>query len=401
MAAKCQPGRFRVAANLYLRVARKVDGSLGRAWVLIYQSPKSGKRVEMGLGPTELVPMAQAKELALQHRIAIMNGRCPLEERRAAAPHHRRPRAIRFREVVDLFIANHSVGWRSKRHGEEFVHSLERHAYPVLGDLPVASIGKAEVTQILEAIWFKNPTTASRVRARIERVLDFAKTRDWRAGENPARWKGLLETVFPAPRKVRPVKSFAALPWEELPALWSEIRDREDLPALALQLTFLTCLRSNEALGGKWSEIDLGAGLWRIPGTRMKRGFEHWVPLSSAALAVLDKLAALRQGDLLFPGVRSGKPLGHGIMLELLAKLRPGVTVHGTVRAGFRSWARGARVCDRDVAEEVLAHVRARGVDETERAYQRDLVLPLRAAVGERWAQFLEGGEAKIIPLRA
>jgi integrase len=385
-------GRHRVAPNLYLVVAQKASGTVSRAWVMIYRSPKSGLRAEMGLGPVELVSVPRAKGLALQHRMAIGEGRCPLEEKRAAQSDRRRVRVLTFGQVADLYIESHRAGWRSQRHGEEFAASLERHALPLLGKVSVDEIGTAEVMQVLEPIWSRSPVTASRVRGRIELILDFARTRQWRSGENPARWKGHLENLLPHHRKVKAVKHFAALDWRDLPEFWTEIGD--DLPALALRFAILTCARPGEVRGARWSEIDLGAALWTIPGERMKKGREHRVPLSRAALAILDKLAEMRQGEFLFPGVRVGQPIGRTAMLECLGKLRPGVTVHG-FRSAFRDWASEQQISS-EVAEAALAHA---VTDQVEAAYRRGDLLEPRRPVGERWAQFLI--EPKVVRLRA
>jgi integrase len=372
------PGRHRVASNLYLAI-----GANSRSWVLLYVSPQTGKRIEMGLGPAELIGLARAKELALRHRLAIIEGRDPLAERRAARPV--RENVLSFRQVAELYIAAHEASWRNPKHRAQWPATLETYAYPVLGDVAVKAVDTGGVMRVLEPIWHTKPETASRVRGRIETVLDYAAARHWRQGDNPARWKGHVENLLPKRAKVRAVVHHAALDWRELPALWAELAERDHISALALRFTLLTAVRTNEALGAVWGEIDPDGKVWTIPAARMKAAREFRVPLSTAATAVLDELAALRQGEHVFPGARVGKPLSNMAMLMALRRLRPGMTTHGTVRSGFRDWASEAGIAG-EVAEGCLAHTIA---NKVEAAYRRgDLLKPRRAAM-ERWARFL------------
>jgi integrase len=387
------PGRHRVASNLYLLI-----DETRRSWVFIYVSPATGKRREMGLGPADLVALARAKELALRHRLAVFEGRDPLEERRAARPV--KEDVLTFRQVADLYIGAHQDSWRNPKHRRQWSSTLETYAYPVLGDLAVKAVDTGAVMRVIEGIWHKKPETASRVRGRIEVVLDYATARHWRSqGDNPARWKGHIENLLPQRTKVKAVVHHSAVPWQQLPALWAELADREDISALALRFTLLTAVRTNEALGARWAEVDLERKAWTVPGERMKAGREFRVPLSTAAIAVLDQLAALRQGPHLFPGAKVGHPLSNMAMLMLLRRLRgQGSTVHG-MRSSFRDWASEHRIAG-EVAEACLAHTIE---NKTEAAYRRgDLVEP-RRAVMERWARFLTTPPAaearKVVPL--
>ena len=382
-------GRHRCARNLYL-----VVDETRRSWVMRYCSPTTGRQRDMGLGPADIISPARARELALRHRLTLSEGHDPLDERRAARP---KTKAMTFREVARLYYDAHRNGWRNAKHAAQWISSLESYAFAVLGDLEIAAIGTAEIMRVLEPVWSQKAETASRVRGRVESVLDFAKARHWRTGENPARWRGHIENLLPARRKMAAVKHLAALPWRDLPVLWSEVADRIEMPALALKFTLLTAVRTGEALGATWGEVNLGTKLWTIPAARMKAGVEHVVPLSEAAIAVLDQLAAVRLGEHVFPGARRGRPLSDRAMLMLMRKLRPGVTVHGSVRAGFRSWT-AAQGIPREMAKSALAHAAG---DKVDQAYQREKLIPERARIMSRWARFLATpkADATVLPM--
>jgi integrase len=375
-------GRHRVAKNLYLLTTRKPSGTISRSWVFIYTSPKTGRRVDMGLGSAELVSVARAKELALRHRLAILEGRDPLEERRAKRP--AKENLLTFRQVAELYHSAHERGWRSAKHGRQWSSTLEAYACPVLGDLPVVEIDTGAVMRVLEPIWHEKPETAARVRGRIETVLDYAKARHWRQGDNPAQWKGHIGNLLPPRAKVWPVKHHAALGWRDLPALWADLATRDDISALALKFTLLTAVRTNEARGARWDEFDLRQKVWTVPDERMKAGREFRVPLTAPALRMLDQLAALRQGEYLFPGARAGRPIGTNAMALTLHRLRPDSTVHG-MRSAFRDWAAEHGIAG-EVAEGCLPHAIE---NKVEAAYRRGDLLEPRRLVGERWARFL------------
>jgi integrase len=372
------PGRHAVSRNLYLIVG--AGGGNGRSWVFRYR--KDGVSHDMGLGSADVIGVRRAKELVLRHRAAIAEGHDPLAERRATRAD--RQAALTFRQVAELYIAAHEASWKSPKHRAQWTSSLETYAFPILGDLAVNAIGTAEVMRVLEPIWHEKPETGSRVRGRIETVLDYAKARHWRQGDNPARWRGHVENLLPKRRALRPTVHHAAVPWGGLPTLWTELADREDMPALALRFAILTATRTNETRGARWEEIDPDTKVWTIPAVRMKGGREHRVPLPTAAREMLGQLTALRQGNFLFPGAKAGRPIGTNAMALVLHELRPEVTVHG-MRSGFRDWAAEHGIAG-EVAEASLAHVVA---NKVEAAYRRgDLLQPRRAAM-ERWAQFL------------
>ena len=333
----------------------------------------------------DLLSVAQAKALVLKHRVAILEGHCPLAERRAARAARRRPESVTFRECADHFIKAHAGSWRSAEHARQWTVTLTRHVFPVMGHLPVGAVGTAEVMQVLEPLWHAKPETASRIRGRIEQVLDYAGSRHWRSGDNPARWRGHIANLLPSRDRLKPTKHLAAVPWPELPALWRALdgHDRQ-IPALALKLVLLTATRPGEAMGAQWGEIDRTARVWTIPAARTKSNRTHRVPLSDAALDVLDKLAALRTGDCVFPGARHGRPIDSSRPLLVLREFRPDATLHG-FRSGFRDWASEQGIPG-EVAEAALAHAIT---DKTEAAYRRGDLLEPRRAVVQRWADYL------------
>jgi integrase len=334
--------------------------------------------------------------LALRYRLAVSEGRDPLDEKRAKRP--ARENLLTFRQVAELYVGAHEASWKSAKHARQWVQTLEDYAYPVLGDLAVRDVNTGAVMRVLEGpLWTEKPETGSRVRGRIEVILDYAKARHWRQGDNPARWKGHIENLLPARRALKPTVHHAAVPWRDMPALWAELIDREDMPALALRFLTLTAMRTDEAREAVWAEIELDAKVWTVPATRMKGGKEHRVPLTAAALRLLDQLRALHRGDFVFPGAKVGRPIGTNAMALVLHSLRPGVTVHG-MRSSFRDWASEHGVAG-EIAEACLAHTIE---NKVEAAYRRgDLLQPRRAAMG-RWAQFLmtPAAEPAVLPMR-
>jgi integrase len=277
------------------------------------------------------------------------------------------------------------------------VQTLEAYAYPVLGDLPVRDVGTAEVMRVLEPVWSEKPETGSRVRGRIETVLDYAKARHWRQGDNPARWKGHVANLLPKRYTLKATVHHAAVPWQELPVLWTELASREDMPTLALRFAILTATRTNETRGARWEEIDPDTKVWTLPAERMKGGRTHRVPLTAAMCGMLEQLGTSRQGDYVFPGAKLGRPIGPNAMAIALHSLRPEATVHG-FRSSFRDWASEHGVAG-EVAEACLAHAIA---NQVEAAYRRGDLLEPRRAVMQRWAQFLMTpvAEPAVVPLR-
>ncbi len=304
-----------------------------------------------------------------------------------------------FEQCAKAFIASHEVGWRSEKHGALWRSTLEAYVYPVMGALPVQAIDTGLVLKALEPIWAKKPDTASQVRGRIENVLNWAKARGYRDGENPAQWRGHLDHLLPARSNVRRVQHHPALPFAEIPAFMEEVRARDGIAARALEFTVLTASRIGEALGARWDEIDLGAKLWIVPAERMKKGRkEHRVPLSPRAIVILTEMAEIQQSDFVFTGLKSGQHLSDMGIRTLVRELRDGITRHG-FRSTFRDWAAETTGFPNHVVEMALAHAVP---DAVEAAYRRGDLLEKRRKLMEAWATFCgrKPESAQVVPLK-
>lgn len=336
----------------------------------------------MGLGPLELVPLANARERALAARRLLLDGIDPIEHRRAErATVDPPPTGLTFRQCAEQMLAAHEDSWKNEKHRAQWRSTLETYAYPVFGDVQVSAVDKAHVLRVLEPIWREKAETASRLRGRIERVLDWATARDFRTGDNPARWRGHLDKLLPAVSKARRVKHHAALPYRDVPAFLVELRDRDGLSARALEFLILTASRTGEVLGAKRSEFDLDAGVWVVPADRMKASREHRVPLSDACVALLRPLLA--KGEEPFE-------LSNMALLVLLRRMkRDGLTVHG-FRSSFKDWAAECTTFENIVSEAALAHVIG---DKTEAAYRRGDLFDKRAELMSAWAAFCYEGD--------
>jgi integrase len=364
--------------NLLLQVVGK-QGGLNRSWIFRYE--RDGKRHDLGLGPYDTLTLAEARERARGLRVQLLDGLDPWSARQQQrkdrlAQVAERARAMTFRQCATGCITAHEDSWRNAEHRRQWVTSLEHYVYPTIGDLPVDEIATPHIVKILEPIWKTIPETASRVRGRIEKVLGWAQVRGFRAGDNPARWRGHLAELFPAKGKIQKTKNHPALPFTELPALMIELRERPSITGAALEFTILTAARSGEVLGAKWSEVDLIAKTWTIPASRMKAGKAHKVPLSAHALEILASLP--RDGELVFP-------LTHTAMLELLRRMgRDNVTVHG-FRSSFRDWCSERTSYPEAVAEQALAHSIG---SKVQRAYHRTDLFEKRRRLMAEWAQW-------------
>jgi integrase len=360
----------------------------GKSW--LYRYMLRGKAREMGLGPLHTIGLADARERATAARKMCLDGIDPLDVRNADKAQHaaKVAAAVTFRRAAEAYIGAHRAGWRNAEHSRQWPATLEAHVYPVVGNLSVAAISTAHVTNILTPIWNGKTETAARVRGRIELVLDYAKVHGWRTGENPARWKGHLENVLPARGKVQAVRHLPALPWREVGAFMAELNKQRGIVALALRFAILTVARTGEVIDAPWSEIDLHVAVWTVPAERMKGGKEHRVPLSDAALAALREAATLRQGSTgeaaVFPGSRPGKGVGDAAMRKLLRGMGHGdPTVHG-FRSTFRDWAAETGQPN-DIAEAALAHALG---SKVQAAYQRGDLLERRRKLMAAWAAF-------------
>jgi integrase len=388
--------------GLYLRVTE----TGAKRWVFRFQL--AGKRRDMGLGAFPEISLSEARDKATAHRRQRHNGADPLETRKAERHAERLASAKgrTFKEVADEFIERNKAGWRNAKHRQQWTNTLETYAYPLLGALPVSGIDTGLMVRVLEPIWTTKPETASRVRGRIEAVLDAATARGFRDGPNPAMWKGNLAHILPARSKVRRVAHHAALPFDEIPAFLAALRGREGTAALALEFAILTAARTGEALGAIWAEIDLGVKVWTIPAERMKAGREHRVPLSAPALAVLRKvrdLAVKKDGKPdpaapVFPGHRRAIQLSNMALLMLLRRMkRDDLTVHG-FRSSFTDWAAERTAYPREVVEMALAHAIGNAV---EAAYRRGDLFERRRKLMDAWAGVCTApNEGKVTPLR-
>ena len=388
------PGRHADGGGLYLD--RDAQGR--SRWVFMWT--RNGKRREMGLGPAGRngVGLAEAREKAARAREVVREGGDPIEARKAAAAPPER--VWTFGEVADELLAGLSPQWRNDKHRAQWKMTLKTYAAP-LRSLPVAEVDTAAVLGVLQPIWLAKPETAARLRGRIERVLDAAKARGLRVGENPARWRGHMDHLLPKRQKLTR-GHHAALPYEEIPAFIAGLRKREAVAALALEFLILTAARSGEVLGARWQEIDIKAKVWTVPADRMKAGREHRVPLSDRAVALLNTVRPLTDGAEacrlpIFPAHGSTNPLSSMALAMLLRRMKADCTVHG-FRSSFRDWAGEATNFPRELAEASLAHTVG---DATERAYRRGDALERRRKLMEAWAGYAcAGRNPYVLPFR-
>ena len=378
-----KPGRFGDGGGLWLQV-RDAEH---KSW--IFRFMLDGKAREMGLGPVAVLPLKEARERAIAARRLLLDGIDPLDVRHEAkAARKAATDALTFRQTAVRYIAAHRAGWKNDKHAAQWAATLETYVHPWFGDRPVAAVDTGDVMKAVEPIWSEKPETASRVRGRIESILDYAKSRGWRAGENPARWKGHVANLLPKKTKVRAVEHHAALPWAEIGQFMAALEAEVGTAALALRFTILTAARTGETIGATWSEIDLAGATWTIPAARMKAAREHRVPLSPAAMALLMALPGsngAEPGAYVFAGGKAGKPLSNMAMLALLRRMNRGdLTAHG-FRSTFRDWAAEATSYPGEMAEAALAHAVSSRV---EAAYRRGDLFEKRRAMMAEWAKF-------------
>lgn len=341
-----------------------------KSWVLRYQ--KAGRRREMGLGSTSLVRLAEARQAAVAQRRLLVAGEDPIAARRAS-----RAAGATFGDAADAYIESHKAGWKNEAQAAQWTQSLKD--YGPTRSAPVAEVDTAMVMACLRPIWEKKTVTAGRVRGRIERVLDWARVHGMRDGENPARWRGHLDHLLPKPSKVRKEKHHAAMPYADVPAFMATLAERDARSRRALRFTILTAARTDEVVGADWSEFDLEARVWTIPAGRMKGGREHSVPLTAAAMAILEPLSRkeppfkLSENAMLFL-VQKPAPKGLGLPF----------TVHG-FRSSFRDWAAEETETPNEVVEMALAHAIR---NKAEAAYRRGALLDRRRVLMQEWAKF-------------
>ncbi|WP_225781180.1 site-specific integrase [Xenophilus sp. Marseille-Q4582] len=380
VAALKTEGRHAVGGvpGLHLRIANGHKG-----WVL--RITVGEQRRDIGLGPFSEVGLAEAREKAREMHKAVRQGVDPLLSKRAqrSALAARQALEKTFDDCVTEYIASKSDEWKNPKHRQQWENTLKAYATPHIGSLLVQDVELQHVLKCLEPIWKTKNETASRLRGRIESVLDWATVRGHRKGDNPARWKGHLDKVLPAPSKIQKVAHHAALAIDDMPAFTALLQQRDGLSARALEFAILTAARSGEVRGAVWEEIDLGAALWIIPAQRMKAEREHRVPLSKAAVALLQALPRQPDTGLVFPGTK-GRPLSDMSLSAVLRRMKVDAVPHG-FRSTFRDWAGDRTEYPRDLAEFALAHAIG---NKTEEAYRRSAAVERRRQMMEDWAIF-------------
>jgi integrase len=387
------PGLYSDGGGLYLQIS--AFGT--KAWV--YRFMRDGVARKMGLGPLHTISLAEARDRALAARKQVLDGIDPITARDVERGKAKveAAKAVTFQQCAERYIAANEGGWKNAKHREQWSRTLETYVYPMIGSLPVAAIDTGLVLKVLEPIWNEKSETASRIRGRIELILNWATVREYRSGENPARWRGHLENVLPKRSKIRKVKHLGA--YLEIPEFMAKLRTKEFISARALEFTILTAVRTSEAIGAQWSEFNLAEKIWTVPGIRTKAGKDHRVPLSSRALAILEHIP--REGKFVFSGGKADKPLASMAMLLLLRGPKGnGLTVHG-FRSTFRDWAAKRTSYPNHVVEQALAHAIGNAV---ERAYRRGDLFKKRARLMTEWATYCEepaSATDNVTPIRA
>lgn len=387
------PGRSADGGGLYLYVSQTGN----RSWVFRYRDRITGKLRDKGLGPLLDVTLEKARDLAANCRTALRDGKDPIDQKRQEriAAQVERSSQVTFSDCVTRYIKAHEGSWRNAKHAAQWASTIDTYAAD-LKPPPVSAIDVGHVLGVLEPIWATKTETATRVRQRIEAVLDWATARRYRKGENPARWRGHLQKLLPAPAKLKNIQHRAALPYPDAPALMRELAAMNTLAAVALRLQVLTATRPGEACAARWEEMDLAAGVWTIPATRMKAHREHRVPLAPELLRSLNNLARDDSG-FLFPG-KPTRSITTAATLKLLQGLRPGLTTHG-FRSTFRDWAAEQTAYSGEVVEAALAHAIK---DKTEAAYRRTDLLDRRKLLMTDWERYCSSSKAaeNVVPIR-
>lgn len=396
-----KPGLYGDGGGLWLQV----QSGTSKSWCVRYSF--AGKVRQMGLGSLELVGLAEARDAALAARKQVKSGIDPLGEKRAALVAQQiKPEIATFKKAAGLYITAHKAGWKNAKHAVQWEATLATYAFPVIGAKAVNTVTTDDLLRVLEPIWTTKTETATRVRGRIEFVLDYAKTRGWRDGENPARWKGHLSLLLGKPSKLKKVEAQPSCDWREVGAFWQALAKETSVSAMALRFAILTAARTGEVLKATWSEVDVDNRVWARPASHMKGGREHRVPLTDAALSVIADAARLRPDDdqegkaFIFPGMSPKRPLSDMALTMALRRINPersgqparwrdpvsgrAITTHG-FRATFRTWVEDATDYQTDIAESALAHIKG---DKTEAAYARGEQFEKRIKLMADWAKF-------------
>jgi len=398
LVAKGAAGKFNDGKGLYLVIESKRSAN----WTLRYQI--NHRKRWMGLGSARVFTLKQARERAKTAREQITDGIDPVIERQRARADRAKADAevvLLFRAAAQLYFDQHEGEWRNRKHRSQVLTTLKTYAFPVLGNMNVAAIETEHVLRVLKPIWADKTETASRVRQRIEKVLDMATVLKKRTGDNPARWRGNLDQLLPKPRKVSKVEHLRALPYDDLPAFMAALRQRKGVAARALEFAILTAARTEDVISAPWREIDFSEAVWKIPAERMKRDRQHEVPLPRAAVDLLHSLYREDGNEFIFIGPR-GRGLSNNAMTQLLKRMAYGhlATTHG-FRSTFKDWCRDRTRFENYVSEAALAHATG---DKVEAAYARSKVLDKRRRLMEAWAKFCASAPAaksgpNVVPL--
>ena len=402
-----RPGLYGDGGSLYLQVSASGAKSwVFRFWIAerdtatgeVVRDPATnklkGRSREMGLGSFATVSLAEARDHALECRKLREKDIDPIDAREAAKREAalQRAKSLKFKDAAEAYMAAHRVAWKNDKHAAQWPATLKTYAYPIVGELPLQLIDTTLVMKVIEPLWSEKPETASRLRGRIESVLDWATVRGYRQGENPARWRGHLDQLLPARAKVRKVKHHSALPYDELPAFLVKLRGQEGVAARALEFTILTAARTSETIGAKLSEIDKKTKLWIVPAERMKAGKDHRVPLSDRALEILEEVGSsggVDKDGFVFRSRGLDEPLSNMAMLKVLQRMGRGdLTVHG-FRSTFHDWASERTSFPNEMVEMALAHA----IDsKTEAAYRRGDLFEKRRDLMDAWARYCRIG---------
>ena len=393
-----KPGAYPDGKGLYLQV--RISGA--KDWFYRYQIGGKGKKC--GLGPYPTISLEQARLDAHEYRILRKNGIDPIQNKKEQAQQEalEESRNITFKECALAYIESHKSGWKNKKHAQQWENTLSTYVYPVMGKLSVQDVDIDLILKVLEPIWHLKTETASRVRQRMENILDWAKVRRYRDGENPARWKGNLDKLLPARNRVQKPKHFVAMDYRLLPDYYKKLIIKKTLTSNALAFTILTAARNGEARAATWAEIDHKAKSWTIPANKMKAGREHRIPLSKEAFTILKAMQPFKRpnDDLIFPGQSKNKPVSEASLLKLVKQEDMTLTVHG-FRSSFRDWCAEQTSYPREVAEAALAHTLK---DKTEAAYQRGDMFEKRRKLMDSWSEYCLSSrrvedKAEIIPI--
>ena len=378
-------------AGLYLQVTAAKD-RVTRSWVFRYTSPTTRKRREFGLGSARVRKLADARALSNELRLKVLNGIDPKDERDKARALAITARAhqITFDEAIAQCMATKSSEWKNIKHGQQWQNTLATYASPLLGKLPVDLITTDLVHKVLQPIWQTKTETATRVRQRIETVLDWCKARGYRQGENPARLKGALGQLLPKSQKIKKVEHHPALPYQRVNEFVMTLRNQGGMTSLALEFMLLTACRTGEVAAARWDEVDFESRIWTVPAERMKAGREHRVPLCTRAIEILGLLKAKAQNDFVFPShsIEKNTHMSLGSCLVAMKRITSfeGYTPHG-LRSTFRDWAAETTNYANETLELALAHTIK---NKAEAAYRRQDQLEKRSRLMQQWQQYVE-----------